>query len=135
MFSFSYAPAVVNNRVILALIVGWALVGTTNRLDAQIRYQPKAGPTLPSQLNYFRRDVGLLDQYNTFIQPQRQLEAQLQQMTQQQQADYRSAQRQIEQIKEIRPSGAAPTGVGGGYLNYLHYYRMPAGGGARPGGR
>jgi len=135
MFPFKHASVLVNNRVILALILGWALVGTTKRLDAQIRYQPKAGPTLPSQLNYFRRDVGLLDQYNTFIQPQRQLEAQLQQMTQQQQADYRSAQRQIEQIKEIRPSGAAPTGVGGGYLNYLHYYRMPAGGGARPGGR
>jgi hypothetical protein len=135
MFQLKQMPLIVNTRVILALIVGWALVGITNRLEAQIRYQPKAGPTLPSQLSYFRRDVGLLDQYNTFIQPQRQLEAQLQQMTQQQQADYRSAQRKIEQIKEIRPSGAAPTGVGGGYLNYLHYYRLPAGGGGRPRGR
>jgi hypothetical protein len=99
--------------------------------DAQVRYQAPAGPTLPSQLNYFRRDVGLLDQYNTFVQPQRQLEAQLRQMTQQQLSDYRATQRQLEQLKEIRPSEAAPTGVGGGFLNYSHYYRLPTGGAGR----
>ena len=131
MFHADTAFRLVNIRFFSAIAVGFAVLGLADQALAQIRYQPKAGPTLPSQLNYFRRDVGLLDQYNTFIQPQRQLEAQLQQMTQQQQTDYRAAQRQIEQIKEIRPSEAAPTGVGAGYLNYLHYYRLPAGGGGR----
>lgn len=125
MISLILTRTVVNKRVIWTLLAGLALFATTSRAEAQIRYQPKAGPTLPSQLNYFRRDVGLLDQYNTFIGPQRQLEAQLRQMNEQQLADYRAAQRQIEQIKEIRTSGAAVTGVGAVYLNYSHYYQLP----------
>jgi len=133
MFHSYPASLLVNKRRLSALLAVLAVTFAASRADAQIRYQPKAGPTLPSQLNYFRRDVGLLDQYNTFVQPQRQLEAQLRQMNEQQLADYRSAQKQIEQIKEIRPSGAAPTGVGGGYLNYLHYYRLPTGSGRRQG--
>ena len=60
--------------------VALALALVAEQAEAQIRYRSPAGPTLPSQLNYFRRDVGLLDQYNTFVQPQRQLEAQLRQM-------------------------------------------------------
>jgi len=134
MFHSYPASLLVNKRRFSALLAVLAVTFAASRADAQIRYQPKAGPPLPSQLNYFRRDVGLLDQYNTFVQPQRQLEAQLRLMNEQQLADYRSAQKQIEQIKEIRPSEAAPTGVGGGYLNYLHYYQLPSGGG-RPRGR
>src|SRR5262245_17507422 len=120
-----------NIRTIAGLLVALSLLAMAGRAQAQIRYQSKAGPTLPVQLNYFRRDVGLLDQYNAFVQPQRQLEARLQQMTAQQQADFRAAQQQIEQIKVIRPSTAAPTGVGGGYFNYLHYYRLPTSAPAR----
>ncbi len=114
--------------LIVAVLAGLILLLATESAEAQIRYQPPAGSPLPSQLSYFRRDVGLLDQYNTFVQPQRQLEDRLRQMNQQQLDDYRSAQRQIEQIKQIRPTEAAPTGVGAGYLNYSHYYRLPAAG-------
>jgi hypothetical protein len=96
------------------------------------RYYSPSGPTLPSQLNYFRRDVGLLDQYNTFVQPRQQLDFQFQQMAAQQAADFRTTQRQLEQIKEIRPSDAAPTGIGGTYMNYLHYYRLPTRGVPQP---
>jgi hypothetical protein len=131
MISSILSKTVVNKRGIWILLAGLALFAVTSRAEAQIRYQPKAGPTLPGQLSYFRRDVGLLDQYNTFIGPQRQLEAQLRQMNEQQLEDYRSAQRQIEQIKEIRASGAAATGVGAGYFNYSHYYQMPSGGGSQ----
>jgi len=131
MFHSYPASILVNKSHLWALLAIVAVTITASRAEAQIRYQPKAGPTLPSQLNYFRRDVGLLDQYNAFIQPQRQLESQLRQMNEQQLADYRSAQRQIEQIKEIRVSGAAPTGVGAGYLNYSHYYQLPSVSGRR----
>ena len=113
-------------RHLLAVLAGLVLLLAAESALAQNRYQPPAGHTLPSQLNYFRRDVGLLDQYNTFVQPQRQLEQRLRQMTQQQLDDYRSAQRQIEQIKQIRPTDAAPTGTGAGFLNYSHYYRLPS---------
>jgi hypothetical protein len=96
------------------------------------RYYSPSGPTLPSQLNYFRRDVGLLDQFNTFVQPRQQLDSQLHLLAAQQAADFRATQRQMQQIKEIRPSDAAPTGIGGTYMNYLHYYRLPTGQGGQP---
>lgn len=84
------------------------------------RYVPPAGNTLPNALNYFRRDVGVLDPYNTFVAPRQQLDYQLQTMTAQQQANFRDTQRTIAQI---RASEAAPTGVGAGFMNYSHYYR------------
>lgn len=114
-----------NQRTAWCLFTLLAAAIASETASAQIRYQSPSGPTLPSQLNYFRRDVGVLDQYNTFIQPQRQLEAQLRQMNQQQLDEYRSTQRQLEQLKEIRPSQAAPTGTGAIFLNYSHYYRLP----------
>jgi hypothetical protein len=111
-----------------AILAGLALTFTAQEAQAQIRYTPPAGPTMPIELNYFRRDVGLLDQYNTFVRPQRELEAQLRQMTEQQRDDYRSTQRELEQIRQIRSSEAGPTGVRGGYFNYSHYYRLRPGG-------
>jgi hypothetical protein len=119
-------------RLFLAVAAGLAVSIFADQAQAQMRYRPPAGPTLPSQLNYFRRDVGLLDQFNTFVRPQRQLEAQLRQMTEQQLADYRQTQRELEQLQQVRPSEAAPTGVGATFLNYSHYYRLPTGGGAQP---
>jgi hypothetical protein len=85
------------------------------------RYVPPAGRTLPNELNYFRRDVGVLDQYNSFVAPLRQLDNQLRVMQQQQSADFRAAERAISQI---RASQAAPTGVSAGFMNYSHYYRL-----------
>ena len=84
---------------------------------------PPAGRTLPEELNYFRRDVGVLDQYNGFVAPLRQLDYQLQTMQDQQRNDFQAAQRAISQI---RTSQAAPTGVGSGFMNYSHYYRLPS---------
>jgi hypothetical protein len=106
-------------------VIAVSLVPTTATAQVPMRYYSPSGPTLPSQLNYFRRDVGLLDQFNTFVAPRQRLDFQFQQALEQQAADYRSTQRQLEQIKEIRPSEAAPTGVGATYMNYMHYYRLP----------
>ena len=83
------------------------------------RYVPPSGRTLPNELNYFRQDVGLMDQYNTFVSPFRQLDNQLRTMQQQQRADFQAAAKGISQI---RTSQAAPTGVGARYMNYSHYY-------------
>jgi hypothetical protein len=120
------------NRLTFAAVLVGTLLGLFETAEAQIRYRPPAGPVLPNQLNYFRRDVGLTDPYNAFVQPQRTLEAQLQQMNLQQQADYQAAQRDLQKLQDVRQSMAAPTGVGGGFLNYSHYYRMPRGGAAQP---
>jgi hypothetical protein len=113
----------------LALLVAAAVFSLAAPASAQQpRYVPPAGPTLPNALNYFRRDVGVLDPYNTFVGPRRDLDYQLQTMQAQQQADFRANQRAIQQI---RAAEAAPTGVGAGFMNYSHYYRMPAGGARR----
>lgn len=108
-------------------VASLAMFAADGRAQAPSRYYPPAGPTLPSQLNYFRRDVGVLDQYNAFVFPRQQLDYQFAQMAAQQQADLLSTQRQLEQIKQVRASGAAATGTGSGFLNYSHYYRLPTG--------
>jgi hypothetical protein len=116
---------------VLALAIG--LLASAGEAAAQMpaRYYPPAGPTLPAQLNYFRRDVGLLDQYNAFVQPNQRAAYQFQQLANQQQADFQAAQKQFNQLKEIRPSEAAPTGVGATFMNYGHYYRLQGGAAGR----
>jgi hypothetical protein len=112
------------------LLGGLALVG---ELQAQgpARYFPPAGPTLPRELNYFRRDVGVLDQYNQFVFPQFQLNYQIGQLAAQQRANQQNTQRQINDLRNVRPSEAAPTGVGAVFMNYGHYYNLHRPGAAR----
>jgi hypothetical protein len=87
---------------------------------AQIpRYRPPGGPTMPRALDYFRRDVGVLDPYNTFVAPRRQLDRNLQSL--QAQEDY-NARRAQQEISQIRQSTAAPTGTGATFMNYSHYF-------------
>ena len=116
---------------LLLLAVAGMLLAVSPRAFAQVpQWTPPAGSPLPSQLNYFRFDglTGLLDNYNGIVQPQQNLNYTLQTMNVRQQADYRSTQRDIAQI---RNSEAAPTGVGAGFMNYSHYYRLGTGGGVR----
>src|SRR5688572_332479 len=113
-------------RWALGASLGCLVLAGIGRVEAQGpgRYYPPAGPTLPRELSYFRRDVGLLDQYNAFVYPQLQMNNQLQQLASQQQAFSRSAQRQINDLKDVRPSSAAPTGTGATFMNYGHYYSL-----------
>jgi hypothetical protein len=90
------------------------------------RYTPPSGQTLPGALNYFRRDVGVLDQYNQFVAPQARLRGQLQIMARQQNRDFQAVERQIRERDQIRESMAAPTGVAAGFMNYSHYFPSPA---------
>jgi hypothetical protein len=84
------------------------------------RYRSPYGPTISPYLDYFRRDSGVLDPYNTFIRPRRQLENQLGQMAE----DERMANARLQQqIQGIRQETAAPTGRGATFMNYSHYYR------------
>jgi hypothetical protein len=111
-----------NIKSLLLAGLALGLAGLVNEASAQIRYTPPAGPVLPSQLNYFRRDFGLTDPYNGIVAPRRQLDYQLQQMVQQQRADFMSAERQINELSQVRQSTAAPTGTGATFMNYMHYY-------------
>jgi hypothetical protein len=89
------------------------------------RYRAPYGPTISPYLDYFRRDTGVLDPYNAFIRPRRQLENQLGQMAQE---DRAANVRLQQQIQGIRESTAAPTGRGATFMNYSHYYRAAPGG-------
>ena len=110
-------------------ILGLAALAQTAHAQ---RYTPPGGPELPYYLDYFRPQVGVLDQYNQFVAPKAQLSSQLQYMTQQQNADYRAIEKQIQETKQIRRSAAAPTGTSAGFMNYSHYYGSSAQPGTRP---
>ena len=84
------------------------------------RYRSPYGPTMSPYLDYFRRDSGVLDPYNTFIRPRQQLQDQIGQMAQEERAANIRLQQQIQGIRE---ETAAPTGRGATFMNYSHYYR------------
>jgi hypothetical protein len=113
-------------------LAGWTLVAlalaglaSPELSGQQPRYTPPAGPVLPSALNFFRFDSGVLDNYNGIVRPANQLNYQLNTMAAREQADFRSMERSLSQM---RAAEAAATGVGAGFMNYSHYYPMRAGG-------
>ena len=84
------------------------------------RYQPPAGPTITPYLNYYRADLSTLPSpYRSFVLPQQQMQRDLYELGREQQADFRRIETQI---KEVKNSTAAPTGVGATFMNYSHYY-------------
>lgn len=99
--------------VVLGNVAGVAQAQYPNRSGGST-YTPHSSP-LPIYLDYFRRDVGVLDPYNNFVRPKRQLTQALQQ--QQQRIDYLQ-QQQIQGSMQ----GVAPTGTSARFFNYSHYY-------------
>src|SRR5688500_12810871 len=58
---------------------------TAEMASGQVRrYAPPGGRTLPGELNYFRRDTGVLDPYNAFVRPQRNLQQDLRNLAERQ---------------------------------------------------
>jgi hypothetical protein len=108
----------------LAFCVCFVLCDSANaqqlRRGAPYRYVPPGGPTMPSGLNYFRQDTGLLDPYNAFVAPQRNLNQQLGTLYDQQQLDASN----IRRLQNPREVNVAPTGTGAVFMNYSHYYRI-----------
>ncbi len=98
-------------------------------------YSPPSGPTIPYQLDYFRPQSGVLDQYNQFVAPKQQLATQIGSIVQQQGRDYQSVQQQLRESDRIRESEAAATGSAGGFMNYSHYYGKTGAAGASRAGR
>jgi hypothetical protein len=83
------------------------------------RYQPPGGNPIPSGLNYFRKDTGVLDPYNTFVEPQRQIQRRFDSMSALQRLQFNETSRDI---REIRQSSAAETGSNATFFNSSHYY-------------
>jgi hypothetical protein len=108
----------VMQKTILAFVV---LLGTlpTVSWGQSPRYQPPAGSTIPRSLNYFRRDTGVLDPYNSFIEPQRQIDQRINTVNTMQRLQFNQYSRDI---REIRKSTAADTGSNASFFNSSHYY-------------
>ena len=91
------------------------------------RYQSPAGPTTTPYMNQFRADLSTMpNSYESFVVPQQRLQRNLYDLAQNQQADFRKVE---SDIKQVRTSTAAPTGVGASFQNFSHYYRLPQRGG------
>lgn len=85
------------------------------------RYRPPAGPTVSPALNYFRPDFSTLpDSYRNLVVPQQRLERDLYDLSRTQQEDFRAMEKEVGQSR----SPAAPTGSGGGFMNYSHFYNL-----------
>jgi hypothetical protein len=85
-------------------------------------YRPSR-PTLSPYLDYFRRDVGLTNQYYSFVRPYQQLSSTLNQ----QNAAISGLSRQVNQAGAAQ--GPLPTGTGSVFMNYSHYYPAARGAG------
>lgn len=110
---------------IFVLFVTGAIWGVSDATAQVRRYTPPGGNPLPAALDYFRQDVGVLDPYNTFVAPRKQLRNQLEVMAAREYDDFRSVQ---SENSLLRRSAASPTGTSAGFMNYSHYYsRTPVG--------
>lgn len=92
------------------------------------RYRP-ARPTLSPYLDLFRQDTGVVDPFNTFVEPQRRLQSQARQFQREiagQQATINNLQQQVQTQLQMRPTGARPTGTGATFMNHSHFF--PRGG-------
>lgn len=84
------------------------------------RYTPRAGQTMPRELNLFRQDTGAIgDPYNAFEVPRMRLDSQIQRMNNQELNDTLKIQQELKQIKNVN---AGPTGKGSTFMNYSHYF-------------
>ena len=113
----------------LAVWCTGVLVWQASEAEAQVgvsRYESPAGPTISPYLDYFRRDTGLLNRHHAFVRPQIEMQRsvrQLQQTSLQQQVQLGNLRGQLQTLRE---STAAPTGTGSRFMDYSHYYRLPA---------
>ncbi len=81
------------------------------------RFQPRR-QTFSPYMDYFRRDVGLLDQYNYFRQQQSQIDLQRQGLQQVGQ----EFQQLGGALPRFRPTGATPTGKGATFQTFSRFF-------------
>ncbi len=88
-------------------------------------YQPSV-PTLSTWFNLYQRNSGALDNYHTFVRPERQLQDALRQQNttiQRQGEGIRGLTGQMNELQQGR-SPAHPTGAGSVFMDYGHYYNL-----------
>lgn len=125
-------------RIAAICLAGFAVVALENRCEAQqLRkyaspYSAPAGPTVAPQMNLFRNDVGaMFDPYNQYVQPAEQVQSRINQVRRQDDARFSQLRSQVGQLqgdmRQIRETGAAPTGTGSRFMNYGQYFQTNLG--------
>lgn len=113
--------------VVATVVLAWGAENASAqgyRRGEYRRYTP-ARPTFGDAFDYARDDVGLLTEYHTFVRPHRQLRGTLERQDQL----IRTQEGEIESLRDElttaqTQAAGTPTGKGGGYLNYSHYYNL-----------
>jgi hypothetical protein len=117
----------------VSLMIGVVIAfwGTQVTAQRQPRSYTPSQPTVSPYLNLLRRDTGPVTNYYTLVRPQQQQQAinRQQQANNQQQQSFLQTQQQglrtVQQgLLQIRQSQASPTGRGGGFMNYSHFYNF-----------
>jgi hypothetical protein len=132
-------------RFVAVCLVGFAVIAVENHCDAQqlrrysTPYVAPAGPTISPYMNLFRNDVGaMFDPYNQYVQPAQQAQSRLEQAARRTNAQFSQLRSEVGQLqgdmRQVRESGAAPTGVGARYMNYGQYFQSNMGVGPSVGG-
>ena len=123
---------------LLSVALAWSTLPAAAQPPVRRRYVPRR-PTMSPYLDYFRRDTGLLDPYNLFRKRNVRLNQAFEQQRRQlqyQQYQLNQTRLQFEQVqqaqRQMRASGATPTGHGSTFMNYSHYFGGSPAGGAAP---
>ena len=117
-------------RAAVIVVVSFAVQQTAR---AQAVYGPRSRPTsaphqprLSPYLNLFRADNSLLTPYHAFVQPRQELQQNLSRQEWQIGRLEQAASRSVETF-DSNANARQPTGRGGSFNNYLHFYRFNQG--------
>lgn len=139
MLSSNLGDSIMSHRRVFAmfLLTTTVIFGITKEGMSQLRrysspYVSPAGPTISPYLNLFRQDVGgIYDPYNQYVLPAQQAQSRLNQAMRQQQLEANQLRSNIGQLqgelKQIRETGAAPTGVGAKFMNHGQFFQSNLG--------
>lgn len=111
------------SMALIAAAIVAASAGLAGAQDNPGRYVPPAGPPLSPYLDLFRARTSVVDNYHAFVRPRFQLRGRLQEQA----GQIDTLQRDVQELRrpQVPSSGAAPTGIGGGFMNFSHYYTLP----------
>ncbi len=113
----------------VAAFVGMLLTATYVNAQGQARQYPAPRPTVSPYLNLLRGNAGPVPNYYSLVRPQLQqqrINQQQQSINLRQQSLAQANQQGIQSVQqgllEIRQPQASPTGTGGGFMNFSHFY-------------
>jgi hypothetical protein len=123
-------------RIILTLVAFATcllIAGPASAQQSRRSYSPyrPSTPTVSPYLDLFRRNTSDLPNYHTFVRPKLQTRAALQRQTGQIGALNQQFGGLRQQFSSLENTQASPTGIGGGFMNFSHFYSAPANTGRR----